>query len=375
MFFRRALVDRHDSASSLPDAPPVSSARAIVDGVDMAPLLDAFGQMLAAYAQGSFDLPDVTSVEAGAELERWRRHTVLGVPLEPSDGTPSVSAAQRDYPGAALALTDHRRREKRYVESALADLRAALWACVERVHTVAQADQLADQATTIQIDRVQTAIHGIETHAVKDEVLQAVAAMTEIARSRRQTQQDALSMLAQRIDQLGSQLEEARRDSETDALTGLGNRKRFESAAQRAVQMHTLHRAPLSLVAIDLDHLKQINDGYGHAAGDATLQAIAHALSKVFLGDSDVVCRLGGDEFVVVLAGIDEHVAARLAARAVQHIASIRPPFAADAPALSVSVGYATYRGHEGVDAWLARADAALYRAKQDGRGRASGAN
>ncbi len=373
MFFRRSAPDAPSPVAPAA-ASATSSAHACTEAFDIAPLLDAFGQVLSAYAKGSFDLPDVSSLEAGVELERWRRHAVLGVPLEQSDEALSLSAAQRDYRGAARALTDHRRREKRYVESALSDLRDALWACVERVHTVAQADLQADEATSVQISRVQTAIHGIETRAVKDEVLQAISAITDISRSRRDTQQVAFGMLAERIDQLGSQLEEAKRESETDPLTGLGNRKRFERAAQRAVQIHTLTRAPVSLVLIDLDHLKQINDHYGHAAGDTTLQAIAGSLSKVFLRESDVICRIGGDEFLAVLAGTDEKIAERLAARLVQHVASTTAPFATDAPALSVSAGYAAYRGTEGVDAWLGRADAALYRAKREGRGKAVGA-
>lgn len=371
MIFRRSASERPVAAVSSPVAPEVSSAEAF----DIAPLLDAFGQVLSAYAQGSFDLPDVSSSEAGEELERWRRHTVLGVPLSANSAHRSLSAAERDYRGAASALTDHRRREKRYVESALSDLRAALWACVERVHTVAQADQQADEATSVQITRVQTAIHGIETSAVKNEVLHAISAITDIARSRRDTQQVAFGMLAERIDQLGSQLAEAKRESETDMLTGLGNRKRFERAAHRAIQMHILNRAPMSLVLIDLDHLKQVNDRFGHSAGDATLQAISGSLSKVFLGESDVICRIGGDEFAVVLSNTDINVAGRLADRVVGQVAATRPPFALDSPALSASVGYAAYAGGEGAEAWMGRADAALYRAKRDGKGRASGAS
>jgi len=370
MLFRRSAPERPDPS---PLAAAVSSASSH-EAFDIAPLLDAFGQVLSAYAQGSFDLPDVSSSETGEELEKWRRHAVLGVPLAESDGLPSLSAGQRDYRGAARALTDHRRREKRYVESALSDLRDALWACVERVHTVAQADLQADEATSVQISRVRSAIRGIETRDVKDEVLNAISAITEISRSRRDTQQVAFGMLAERIDQLGSQLEEAKRESETDTLTGLGNRKRFERAAHRAIQIHTLSRAPVSLVVIDLDHLKHINDGYGHSAGDATLHAIAGGLAKVFLRESDVICRIGGDEFAVVLGNTDVKVAARLADRVVHQVTITRPPFAADAPALSASVGYAAYADGEGLERWLSRADGALYRAKKDGRGRAVGA-
>lgn len=377
MFFRRSSPER-SSATPSPVAPaanvPAAHPVSLTEPFDIAPLLDAFGQVLSAYAQGSFDLPDVTSSETGEELEKWRRHTVLGVPLAESGGLPSLNASQRDYSGAARALTDHRRREKRYVESALSDLRDALWACVERVHTVAQADLQADEDTSVQITRVRTAIRGIETRDVKDEVLNAISAITDISRSRRDTQQIAFGMLAERIDQLGSQLEEAKRESETDTLTGLGNRKRFERAAQRAIQIHTLSRSPMSLVVIDLDHLKQINDGYGHSAGDATLHAIAGSLAKVFLRESDVICRIGGDEFAVVLGNTDVKVASRLADRIVHQVGITRAPFATEAPALSASVGYAAYTAGDGVEAWLAKADGALYQAKKEGRGRAVGA-
>ena len=367
MLFRRSASDRRLAVLE----PPLPAAAE--DAFDIAPLLDAFGQVLSAYAQGSIDLPEMSSSQAGEELERWRRHTVLGVPLSPTEPPTSLNAAERDYFGAARALADHRRREKRYVESALSDLRDTLWACVERVHTVAQADMHADDATRSQITRVQSAINGIETGALKEEVLQAISAITSIASTRRETQQVAYATLADRIDQLGSQLAEAKRESETDALTGLGNRKCFERAAHRAIQMHTLHRAPVALVMVDLDYLKQINDGYGHPAGDATLHAIAGSLAKVFLRESDVICRIGGDEFAVVLSNTDVNVAALLSERVVEHIASTRPPFAADAPALGASVGYAAYLEGEGVEAWLARADGALYRAKKEGRGRALG--
>ncbi len=397
MLFRRPAPERAAAAplslvvsgALVAPASSATDAASLAVPFDLAPLLDAFGQVLSAYAQGSFDLPDVSSSETGVELEKWRRHTVLGIPLTQSGGFPSLSASQRDYGGAARALTDHRRREKRYVESALSDLRDALWACVERVHAVAQADVQADVATAVQVARVHTAIRGIETRDVKDEVLNAISAIMDISRSRRDTQQVAFGMLAERIDQLGSQLEDARRESETDTLTGLGNRKRFERAAQRAIQVHTLSRSPLSLVLVDLDFLKPINDGYGHSAGDATLYAVAGSLAKVFLRESDVICRIGGDEFAVVLANTDVKVASRLADRVVNQVSLTRAPFATPAdpaadpaadtpmgttaPVLSASVGYAAYADGEGMAAWLARADTALYRAKREGRGRAIG--
>ena len=103
------------------------------------------------------------------------------------------------------------------------------------------------------------------------------------------------------------------------------------------MQMHPFNRQPMPLVLIDLDHVKLINDTYGHPAGDVTLPSIVGTLSRVFLGDSNVRCRIGGDEFVVLLsntaARAAERLAARLAARLVQKVTETR------ASPLSASVG------------------------------------
>ena len=90
------------------------------------------------------------------------------------------------------------------------------------------------------------------------------------------------------------------------------------------MQMHPFNRQPMPLVLIDLDHMKLINDTYGHPAGDATLPSIVGTLSRVFLGDSNVRCRIGGDEFVVLLSNTAARVAERLAARLVQKVTETR---------------------------------------------------
>lgn len=338
---------------------------------DTSPLLDAFGRVLAAYAQGTFDVPGRSALESTDELERWRRHAMLGTPI--AEGAHGA-IRERDFAGAARVFAEHRRNEKQFVEAALKDLREALWACVQRVHLAVQADVHADEATAAQIQRVQAAINRLETGTVKNEVLEAITRIEAIAQQRHASQQAAYSSLADRIESLGSQLHVAVRESETDALTGLGNRKRFTHAADRAVQMHALHRAPVTLVMMDLDGLKAINDTLGHPAGDAALTAFARCLPKVFLRDSDELCRIGGDEFVALLPNTSEQLCGRLAQRLIDTIASAASPFGEGGPPLRVSVGYAELRAGEDAAAWMTRTDAAMYRAKSAGKGRAEAA-
>ncbi len=354
-----------------PLLPPTANTQpeATAAALDITPLLDAFGQILSAYGQSSFDLPGRSTSQVLAEIEPWRLHAMLGTPVV--SGGNGGAIAQRNFNGVARAFADSRRVEKQLVESALTDLRECLFTCVRRVHAAVQTDLEADAATFTQMKRVEHAIQGIEAGSVKDEVMHAISSIEQIARTRRDEQQASFGALAQRIQLLGRELEEARRDSETDTLTGLGNRKRFEVVIERALQLHAISRTPLSLLMMDLDGLKKVNDTFGHSAGDAALTKFADVLSRVFLHDSDELCRIGGDEFIALLPGTKQELAARLADRLVQNVAKQSPAGDADTARVGVSVGYSEARVGESVSDWMSRTDAALYKAKANGRGRA----
>lgn len=363
MFFKRSK----SAPLSLSDEGPLAAT----EEVDVGPLLDAFGQLLSAYSQGGFDLPGRPASDVTAELEPWRLHAVLGIPVE---GGEHSALGNRNFNGAARAFAEVRRVEQRLVESALTDLRECLWACVNRVHVAVQADIEADSATATQMKRVQQAIQGLETGAVKDEVLQAISSIEHISRTRRDQQHASFAQLAERVNSLATELEEVRRESETDVLTGLGNRKRFDVAIERALHLHAISRTPLSLLIMDLDGLKQINDTLGHPAGDSVLANFASNLSKVFLHDTDVLCRIGGDEFVALLPGTKLDLAERMANRLVENVAALEPLDGPDSLRIGVSVGYSEMRTGEGLTSWISRTDAALYDAKASGRGRAMAA-
>lgn len=351
------------ASSDQPESP-----KSVSRDIDIAPLLDAFGQILSAYTHNSFDLPGRSSSDVRAAIEPWRLHAMLGTPVGNEHG---AAIGERSFNGASRAFAESRRVEKKLVESALADLRECLSTCVNRVHVAVQAGREADAATVTQMKRVELAIQGIETGSVKSEVMQAMNSIEQISRTRRDQQQASFAALADRVQSLGRELEEARRDSETDPLTGLGNRKRFDIAIERALQLHAIGRAPFSMLMMDLDGLKKVNDSLGHSAGDVTLTRFADTLSKVFLHETDELCRIGGDEFVVLLPGTDKKLAERLANRLVEAVVKLSMSDGTDAGHVGVSVGYSEMRNGEGVSAWMGRTDAALYEAKANGRGRA----
>ncbi|CAA7621454.1 putative Diguanylate cyclase [Magnetospirillum sp. LM-5] len=162
--------------------------------------------------------------------------------------------------------------------------------------------------------------------------------------------------------------EELRVWATTDSLTGIANRRHFLDIADREIQRTRRYGRPLSVLIMDADHFKSINDGYGHAVGDEALKAIAR-VAATCLRDADLLGRLGGEEFGVLLPETDLAGARELAERLRAAVAEIDLTVAGGSVRPTISIGGADLSAEgEGIDSVLARADQALYRAKERGR-------
>jgi two-component system cell cycle response regulator len=158
----------------------------------------------------------------------------------------------------------------------------------------------------------------------------------------------------------------------TDALTGLYNRRYMESHLATLVEQAAGRGKPLTVLILDIDYFKAINDSYGHDAGDDVLREFALRIRKSIRG-IDLACRYGGEEFVAVMPETDMAVATMVAERLRRRIAS--EPFSIQqgkgSVTVTISVGLAALGSpHETAAQILKRADQALYRAKRDGRNR-----
>jgi diguanylate cyclase (GGDEF)-like protein len=165
------------------------------------------------------------------------------------------------------------------------------------------------------------------------------------------------------------QLKTLERLSRTDELTGLANRRAFEDEVQRRVASLERHDGAGSLMLLDLDHFKSLNDTLGHAAGDSALRALASKLHDL-KRETDLVARIGGDEFAIWLDGCSALGAQRVAGNIVAAMADIRQMFGGGLVELSVSIGIAEWhRGASDMQLLMRRADDALYAVKRAGRG------
>ena len=156
----------------------------------------------------------------------------------------------------------------------------------------------------------------------------------------------------------------------TDPLTGIANRRSFFDHAQREVERARRYGPPLGVFVLDLDFFKRVNDTHGHAVGDVVLQSVArHALAQMRV--TDIIARTGGEEFGALLPETPAEDVARAAERLRRSIEELAMPTPLGPIQVTASIGYSSLvPGEDRIEPALARADAALYRAKQNGRNR-----
>ncbi len=155
--------------------------------------------------------------------------------------------------------------------------------------------------------------------------------------------------------------------SQIDALTGLNNRAAYDRDIERELGLVERHKRPLSLMILDIDYFKKVNDEYGHAAGDKVIQAVGNILKEV-TRTSDVVFRYGGEEFAILLSDVDSLTAMDVAERIRLSVRGLLVDFESKLINITISVGMASYIAGEGSESLFKRTDKALYRAKHMGR-------
>jgi two-component system cell cycle response regulator len=217
---------------------------------------------------------------------------------------------------------------------------------------------------------------GKKSRVLVRDILFAGKAVARIAVSPTRTASEAdalVELIARELGgaiRLASLIEDSRQLATTDALTGLLNRRAFVEQVEREMQRSGRTGTPLSVVLLDIDHFKQINDRHGHASGDTVLSALGQLLPRRARA-CDVAGRWGGEEFVVLLpnTGATEAVDVAERLRAEIEALDVRTTSATRIP-VTGSLGVATRRPAEGLDSLLDRADRSMYAAKSGGRNR-----
>jgi diguanylate cyclase (GGDEF)-like protein len=223
---------------------------------------------------------------------------------------------------------------------------------------------LADAASAVEAGRPGSNIPAMDSNREVHQLSQALGQMTHRLLAAREAMEEKVRLRTLELEAANRALDLQAR---TDALTGLLNRRGFESQMAFALALARRSTRPLSVIAVDVDHFKRVNDTYGHEAGDEVLRRLARTLETRLRG-SDVIARLGGEEFVALLPDTDLEGARAIAQTLVTAMAQQQDPVVGT---ITVSAGVASMRGADDSGAAiLRRSDMALYEAKGQGRNR-----
>jgi diguanylate cyclase len=284
-----------------------------------------------------------------------------------------VTQLERRFEGGCREVSAFIDKQKRYIadrEHELRDIIDLLTTAMTSLNTDNKTfyRRVFDQSEKIdQISRLDD-IKKIK-NALEEEVTQMKALVT--AKEAADTAQ--IDQLASQVTELKNELQKAKQRSETDSLTGAFNRGAFDAIIADLVSRREVSGKGFSLLMMDLDNFKAINDTYGHITGDRVLVALAQKCKGMLRGD-DTIARYGGEEFAIILPGASLRNSVKKGKQICQAIAGTR--YAIDESAqgnylsVTVSVGVSTLRKGDTVADLIDRADRALYQAKETGKNR-----
>ncbi len=199
--------------------------------------------------------------------------------------------------------------------------------------------------------------------------LHQVAERDQQVQQQLETMSADLSGMRDESARLHEELEQERKRSTLDGLTGLLNRLALDMRLQQEMARWKRQGHPLSVIMLDVDHFKQVNDKFGHQTGDRVLCELARRMAVV-ARESDIVARYGGEEFVLVLPDTNLEQARIVAGKLRETVARLKFRYEQNPVPVTISAGVAQVRRDEDMNAVMSRVDQALYRAKEGGRNR-----
>lgn len=262
-------------------------------------------------------------------------------------------------------------RQKNYLNDREGEFRDIIEILTNAMVTLDTENQQYNQKILEQSEKIEQITFLNDIKKIKQALIREIEQMRETVKEKQFRDSIKLDSLSKQVKTLNVQLEKARTESETDGLTGIYNRKAHDKQIGELVARNTISRSPFSLLMLDIDDFKKINDNYGHQTGDRVILAVINKCRQSIRGE-DFLARYGGEEFAIILPGASLKNAVKKADYICKSIAATR--YCLDdvpsSPTLSVtiSIGVSYLQRADTVAAVTQRADEALYAAKDAGK-------
>lgn len=329
--------------------------------------VESLARVLRCLGRHAFELDQLSEEEIEKEFERWARHVLVGAQID--DDTKKCEASpRRDWGALTQFVNGHRQQEKSYVTRNLQDMRNVLCEFTNIMGRAFVEDQETDQNVTTHLVQLRSVTEDGSFQDVKQALLAVVEGISALVDERKERQRQRLESLGEKLRVVEEELGGARKLMTLDALTQLYNRGALDLQLERTASVSFFSGTSACIMMVDVDHFKQVNDTYGHPAGDVVLQHLAKRLVSTFPRKTDFIARYGGEEFCVLLQGAGWELSRRLGERLLDAIRVEGFTYQDINIPVTASIGLAELLPGETVLSWLERADRALYRAKENGR-------
>ena len=333
--------------------------------------LDTLGSVIRVLGDESFPLDQDVDLDIfRGTCKQFAGHIENGAAV-PARNIPQSADGQREWTQVQRFFAERRRAEKAFVTERLDNYRDIVEDLVIGLRQIGERDQSTESRVRDGLTDLQHAVSLGNIKDIKAALADTVRTVTDVFAEQKREYEEQLGQMNQRLSSLRQDLVAAREEMQRDPLTDAYNRKAFDKAIEQSLNLHYVLNQPVTLVMIDLDKFKGVNDTYGHSAGDAALRAVGECLERSFIRKGDLVARYGGDEFAVILNDTEARQAAGLIERFLDRVGQIEIPGLASDLQVSCSAGFTEVHESDTVASLVQRADKALYEAKSAGRNRA----
>jgi diguanylate cyclase len=260
--------------------------------------------------------------------------------------------------------------EYTYIRKTFEDFKGIIWDFVDQLAEDFKYEQTVDKDVKKNLAQLKEAVEADSIDLLRSKSREFIDSYVEHQTKREERRTKRIRGMRKNLDSVRKKLVEADRTSRMDHLTGAYNRRSFDDQMKQLLQFYELSKTPVSLIILDIDFFKKINDSYGHDVGDFVLKECVRMLQSIYTRDSDFLARIGGEEFAIILPDYRLEHAVKKAEETLSRIRKEVFITGSQELRFTVSLGIAELRDGETADQWLKRADSALYEAKNNGRNR-----
>ena len=265
-------------------------------------------------------------------------------------------------------FSSYRIDEYSYIQNTFDDFKRIVWDFADQLSEDLQFENSKEKHLADNLKDLKEAVEANSIETLRLKSREFINSYVEYQSQKNELRNKRVANTKKNLDSVKKQLLEANNSLNVDHLTSASNRKSFDEYLKKLVQMNKINNGQVSIIMMDIDFFKKINDSYGHDIGDFVLKECVHILKQIFNKEHEMVARIGGEEFVVVLPNHSiEHAVVRAeeAQTRIRNEAFIHGKIDIR---YTVSMGIAQLFENETTSDWLKRADLALYQAKNSGR-------